>query len=93
MTITTGDSKQEYGKVYPSKIMAYEGTELIVVHCISYTKVTWFSPKQKVIPEAERLGNDLVLKDLKIKDSGNYTCTGSTLFDIFIDTLELMIGC
>ena len=81
-----------YGTVFPNKLMAYKGTVTIIVQCFSTSKVVWYTPNIKIIPKTSTFGNSLIFEYARRKDTGNYTCVGSTPTDVFSANFELFVG-
>jgi len=83
----------EYGTVIPPLQMVFKGTRKVTIYCHSSSPVIWYNPYEKIIKSSVNInGNQLILYDLKNRDTGNYTCVGTEPNNIFLAKSELLVG-
>ena len=87
--MTLGIETVLYGTVEPIRLGVLKGTSNISINCYSNGKVQWFKEKKKL----KHSSNTLKLKNLKMKDSGYYSCHGSLGNNAsFIAQSEVLVG-
>ena len=81
-----------YGTVWPTTSLVYKGSAFASIKCFSVTKVTWLSPKKEKIPKKRVRDNVLHFFEPKNRDTGVYTCQGTTETSNFEANAEFLVG-
>ena len=80
----------ELGTVFPQRQIVYSKTSAFIL-CYSKSKTTWRKGSKK-ISVRKQLGNHLVLTMLEQRNSGLYTCYGTSDNSSFSATSELLVA-
>ena len=83
----------QYGTVSPKIQVVFKGVAYASIKCFSVSPVTWLYPNQKKIPKKRIKENELVFYDPKNKDTGEYTCVGTSAYGEFRAKANILIGC
>ena len=65
---------------------------LVEVSCFSTTQVSWLNPRMERIHWDRLRNNTLVFTDVDYKDTGKYTCVGTTMAGEFVAEHELLVA-
>jgi len=83
----------DYGMVVPTLQIVYKGKKEVTIYCNSTSQVIWLNQyKQRIKSSVNINGNQLHIFDLKNRDTGLYTCVGTTPTSTFQAKSQLLVG-